>query len=202
MRSSPLINVLVAACTLTVAVALAPAGSKLGSTTAMPTTYLDNLEHGGAAIATSSTKSSIGASISTPLSFLLFYMLNILYNISNKRTLQHLPFPISISIIQLLTGSFIYLLTILLSLNKRPTLPSSKSHLIQASGSHLIGQILTVLSLSAGAVSFTHIVKSTEPLFSCAASYCYTGVKEPTPVYLSLLPIIGGVAFACLNDVR
>jgi solute carrier family 35 protein E1 len=128
-----------------------------------------------------------------------------MYNISNKRTLNLLPHPFSVSVIQLLVGAAIYLVSIPLNLNSKPILPPSgtmaRKYLKHASISHLIGQIFTVLSLSAGAVSFTHIIKSTEPIFSCLASIAYTGQILPTPVYLSLIPIIGGVGFACVNDL-
>ena len=141
----------------------------------------------------------------TVCSFLLFYALNIMYNITNKRTLNLLPHPTSVAVLQLLTGSLVYLFTVLVGLNSRPVLPPSKAiaskYLFQASLSHLLGQTLTVLSLSSAAVSFTHIVKSTEPVFSSAALYLYTGKTLPLPVYVSLLPIIAGVGFACVADL-
>lgn len=58
-----------------------------------------------------------------------------------------------------------------------------------------------VISFGAGAISFTHILKATEPIWS--ALILAVGFKEflPMPVYLSLLPIIGGVGLASLKEL-
>jgi len=64
------------------------------------------------------------------------------------------------------------------------------------------GQLTTVLSLGAGAVSFTHIVKSAEPLFSALVSaLCFGQIFKPQ-VYLTLIPIVGGVAVACAKEIN
>lgn len=58
-----------------------------------------------------------------------------------------------------------------------------------------------VLSLGAGAVSFTHIVKAAEPVFTAGFSAVLLGQTFALPVYLSLLPIIGGVSLASLKEL-
>jgi solute carrier family 35 protein E1 len=53
----------------------------------------------------------------------------------------------------------------------------------------------------AGAISFTHVLKATEPVWSALLlAVCF---KEflPIPVYLSLIPIIGGVGLASLKEL-
>ncbi|GMI19746.1 hypothetical protein TeGR_g10352 [Tetraparma gracilis] len=163
------------------------------------------LPRGGASPRASLTSPSSLSSLSTPLSFLLFYALNINYNIANKRCLNQLPHAASVGAAQLVVGAATYLLSLLLRLNIVPVLPPRDSRaaslLGQSALAHLAGHTLTTMSLGAGAVSFTHIVKSCEPIFSCLALYLYTGQVLPTPVYLSLLPIILGVSFACLNNL-
>merc|ERR1711871_192805 len=58
-----------------------------------------------------------------------------------------------------------------------------------------------VLSLGAGAVSFTHIVKASEPVVSAIMSALFLKQIMPVPVYLSLLPVIGGVGLASLKEL-
>lgn len=57
-----------------------------------------------------------------------------------------------------------------------------------------------MVSLGAGPVSFTHIVKALEPLFSAAVSAIWLGKVMAWPVYFTLLPVVGGVGYACLQE--
>ena len=63
---------------------------------------------------------------------------------------------------------------------------------------HSAGQLLSMMSLGAGPVSFTHIVKALEPFFSAAVSVVVFGKRMKTQVYASLIPVVGGVQYACL----
>jgi drug/metabolite transporter (DMT)-like permease len=56
--------------------------------------------------------------------------------------------------------------------------------------------------MSKVAVSFTHIIKSGEPAFSVLVSTFLLGEAFPMPVYLSLLPIIGGCALAAITELN
>lgn len=56
--------------------------------------------------------------------------------------------------------------------------------------------------MSKVAVSFTHIIKSGEPAFSVLVSRFLLGETFPLPVYLSLLPIIGGCALAAVTELN
>ena len=58
------------------------------------------------------------------------------------------------------------------------------------------------VSMSKVAVSFTHIIKSGEPAFSVLVSRFLLGETFPTPVYFSLLPIIGGCALAAVTELN
>jgi len=52
------------------------------------------------------------------------------------------------------------------------------------------------------AVSFTHIIKSAEPAFSVLVSRFILGESFQMPVYLSLLPIIGGCGLAAATELN
>lgn len=66
---------------------------------------------------------------------------------------------------------------------------------------HGLGQICTVLSLGAGAVSFTHIVKAMEPFFSALVAMIYFHQIFSIQVYLTLIPVVFGVSLACYSDM-
>ncbi len=66
---------------------------------------------------------------------------------------------------------------------------------------HAFGHCLTNVSFAAVAVSFTHTVKTLEPVFSAAGSYLISGTVYPLPVYLALLPIMAGVALASATEL-
>lgn len=58
-----------------------------------------------------------------------------------------------------------------------------------------------VIALGAGAVSFAHIVKASEPVVTCGLNALLLGQILPLPVYLTLIPIIGGVAIASMKEL-
>ena len=60
---------------------------------------------------------------------------------------------------------------------------------------------MQVVSLGAGAVSFTHIIKASEPVVSAALSAVLLGAVYSPITYLTLLPIVGGVALASLKEL-
>jgi solute carrier family 35 protein E1 len=64
---------------------------------------------------------------------------------------------------------------------------------------HSIGHVCTVVSLGAGSVSFTHIVKAAEPIFSTVLSAIILKSYSPTVVNLTLLPVVAGVAVASMK---
>ncbi|CAM8879349.1 unnamed protein product [Rhodiola kirilowii] len=56
--------------------------------------------------------------------------------------------------------------------------------------------------MSKVAVSFTHIIKSGEPAFSVSSLTVPPRRAFPLPVYLSLVPIIGGCALAAITELN
>ena len=65
---------------------------------------------------------------------------------------------------------------------------------------HALGQLCTVLCLSSNSVGFAHVVKAAEPLFSALASRAVLGQRMDLRVYLSLIPVVGGVVLACAGS--
>ncbi|CAM9809152.1 unnamed protein product [Chrysoparadoxa australica] len=65
---------------------------------------------------------------------------------------------------------------------------------------HMMSHVCAVIGLGAGAVSFVHVVKALEPLFTALMSAIFVGQILPLPVYAALLPVIGGVVLASLKE--
>lgn len=103
--------------------------------------------------------------------------------------------------LQLGIGAMYAMMLWTLKLRSRPILEDSGKRAMWNVGIwHSTGQLCTVLSLNAGPVSFTHIVKALEPFFSAIVSALYLGNWMPAPVYASLVPVVGGVGYACLKE--
>jgi len=134
--------------------------------------------------------------------FALWYLFNIGYNIYNKKTLNALPIPYTMATLQLFIGIPYVMALWAANLRKAPELTKDEvKTLIPISLGHLGTHIGAVVSLGAGAVSFTHIVKASEPVVSAALSALLLGAYSHPITYLTLLPIVGGVALASLKEL-
>ena len=134
--------------------------------------------------------------------FALWYLFNIGYNIYNKKALNALPIPYTMAALQLFVGIPYVALLWVTGLRKAPKLSTDNvKTLIPVSLGHLGTHIGAVVSLGAGAVSFTHIVKASEPVVSAALSAAMLGAFYSPITYLTLLPIVGGVALASLKEL-
>merc|ERR1719247_154424 len=134
--------------------------------------------------------------------FALWYLFNIGYNIYNKKALNALAIPYTMALLQLAVGIPYAGALWLTGLRKTPKLSKDDiKTLIPVSLGHLGTHIGAVVSLGAGAVSFTHIVKASEPVVSAALSAVLLGAIYHPITYLTLLPIVGGVALASLKEL-
>jgi solute carrier family 35 protein E1 len=66
---------------------------------------------------------------------------------------------------------------------------------------HCLGNLATVFSVATGTVSFTHIVKASEPIFAACLSAIVLKKVFPLIVYVSLVPIVFGVALASMKEM-
>ncbi|KAK7303532.1 hypothetical protein RJT34_14439 [Clitoria ternatea] len=140
-------------------------------------------------------------SLKLALVFGLWYFQNIVFNIYNKKVLNIFPFPWLLASFQLFVGS-IWMLA-LWSLKLQPCPKISKPFIIALLGPalfHTIGHISACVSFSKVAVSFTHVIKSAEPVFSVIFS-SVLGDRYPIQVWLSILPIVLGCSLAAVTEV-
>jgi len=134
--------------------------------------------------------------------FALWYLFNIGYNIYNKQALNAVAKPWTIATIQMITGIFYFVPLWLLGLRKAPKLSVDDiKTLLPIAFCHTGVHVGAVIALGAGAVSFAHIVKASEPVVTCLLNFLFLGQVLPTQVYLTLLPIIGGVAIASMKEL-
>jgi solute carrier family 35 protein E1 len=134
--------------------------------------------------------------------FALWYLFNIAYNIYNKQALNVLDYPWTIATIQMAAGILYFVPLWLLGIRKAPKLSSSDlKTLLPIALCHTGVHVGAVVALGAGAVSFAHIVKASEPVVTCALNAVLLGQLLPLPVYATLIPIIGGVGIASMKEL-
>jgi len=139
--------------------------------------------------------------------FVLWYLGNYYYNITNKLALIAAGgakgYPMTIATLQLGVGCIWALL--LWGYPDARTFPKItfedwKATLpvgFTSAGAHAA----SVFALSAGAVSFGQIVKAAEPAFAALVGTLFYGSKVSTAKWLCLVPVIGGVVLASLGEL-
>ncbi|XP_059651751.1 xylulose 5-phosphate/phosphate translocator, chloroplastic [Cornus florida] len=135
------------------------------------------------------------------LVFGFWYFQNIVFNIYNKKALNVFPFPWFLASFQLFVGSVWMLF--LWSSKLQPCPKITKPFIVALLGPalfHTIGHISACVSFSKVAVSFTHVIKSSEPVFSVVFS-SFLGDTYPIKVWLSILPIVMGCSLAAVTEV-
>ncbi|XP_028124697.1 glucose-6-phosphate/phosphate translocator 1, chloroplastic-like [Camellia sinensis] len=135
--------------------------------------------------------------------FATWWALNVIFNIYNKKVLNAFPFPWLTSTLSLACGSLMMLISWATRLAEAPKTDFEFwKTLFPVAVAHTIGHVAATVSMSKVAVSFTHIIKSGEPAFSVLVSRFLLGETFPVPVYLSLVPIIGGCALAAVTELN
>eukprot|EP00934_Nitzschia_sp_Nitz4_P003909 Nitzschia sp. Nitz4//scaffold328_size19456//3374//4891//NITZ4_008717-RA/size19456-processed-gene-0.8-mRNA-1//1//CDS//3329547962//3899//frame0 len=149
------------------------------------------------------SSNSLSARLVVGFYFFAWYALNVVYNIVNKKVLNVLPAPLTVATIQLGVGAVYSALVWMVRLRAYPKLTTSGAKAVGFVGLyHCLGQLATVMSLGAGPVSFTHIVKALEPFFSAVLSGLYFQKWMRGGVYATLIPVVGGVSYACLKELN
>lgn len=138
----------------------------------------------------------------TIMYFGVWYFLNVKFNILNKQVYNYFPFPWFVSVIHLAAGLVIASVFWATKLVKFEA-PDEKflKAVVLVALCHAIGHSLTNVSFASVAVSFTHTIKTLEPVFSSIGSYLVNGQVYSLPVYMSLLPIMAGVMICSATEL-
>uniref|UniRef100_A0A803RA91 Sugar phosphate transporter domain-containing protein n=1 Tax=Cannabis sativa TaxID=3483 RepID=A0A803RA91_CANSA len=134
--------------------------------------------------------------------FFMWYFLNVIFNILNKKVYNYFPYPYFVSVIHLLVGVVYCLVSWTVGLPKRA--PIDKELLLvltPVAFCHALGHVMSNVSFAAVAVSFTHTIKALEPFFNAAASQFVLGYQIPLSLWLSLAPVVIGVSMASLTEL-
>ncbi|GAB2298639.1 hypothetical protein Dimus_032709 [Dionaea muscipula] len=138
----------------------------------------------------------------TGVFFFLWYFLNVIFNILNKKIYNYFPYPYFVSVIHLFVGVVYCLVSWSVGLPKRAPIDSNLLKLlIPVAVCHALGHVTSNISFAAVAVSFTHTVKALEPFFNAAASQFILGQSIPLTLWLSLAPVVIGVSMASLTEL-
>eukprot|EP00252_Welwitschia_mirabilis_P000877 TRINITY_DN1085_c0_g2_i1.p1 TRINITY_DN1085_c0_g2~~TRINITY_DN1085_c0_g2_i1.p1 ORF type:complete len:429 (+),score=26.80 TRINITY_DN1085_c0_g2_i1:357-1643(+) len=134
--------------------------------------------------------------------FFMWYLLNVIFNILNKKIYNYFPYPYFVSVIHLAVGVAYCLVSWSVGLPKRAPLDKELFWLlVPVSFCHSLGHVMTNVSFATVAVSFTHTIKALEPFFNAAASQFVLGQQIPFTLWLSLAPVVIGVSMASLTEL-
>ncbi|CAM8998560.1 unnamed protein product [Rhodiola kirilowii] len=134
--------------------------------------------------------------------FFMWYFLNVIFNILNKKVYNYFPYPYFVSVIHLLVGVVYCLVSWSVGLPKRaPINKELLGVLTPVAACHALGHVMSNVSFAAVAVSFTHTIKALEPFFNASASQFLLGQHIPFSLWLSLAPVVIGVSMASLTEL-
>lgn len=133
----------------------------------------------------------------------LWYILSVFYNIFSKQLLNMAPELAWTAAWSQMALGLLYAGPIWASgIRTTPELTGSDvKRLLPVALLHSLVHVGGVVSMGAGAVSFTYIVKATEPAVSALLAAVFQKSFLPLPVYLTLLPVIGGVSLASVSEL-
>ncbi|XP_017473562.1 PREDICTED: solute carrier family 35 member E1 homolog [Rhagoletis zephyria] len=135
---------------------------------------------------------------------IIWYLISSSNNVIGKMVLNEFPFPMTVTMIQLCStalysGPFFNLWRI------RKYQNISRGYywrlIIPLALGKFLSSVTSHISLWKVPVSYAHTVKATMPLFTVILTRFLFREKQPTLVYLSLVPIITGVGIATLTEI-
>lgn len=134
--------------------------------------------------------------------FGLWFALSIGYAVCNKRVTNALPLPWLVATSTVLVGSAFVGALWGLGVRQVPKLTARQLWgLLPIGAFHAIGHAAGTLGTTYGSVSFAQIVKAAGPVYACVLSAAVLRQAVSARVWLSLLPIIGGVALATMKEL-
>lgn len=133
-----------------------------------------------------------------------WYFVSSANNVIGKLVLQSFPFPMTVTMVQLLSIT-IYSGPFFRLWNVRKTSPIEWNYylryIIPLALGKFLASVTSHISLWKVPVSYAHTVKATMPLFTVILTRLLFKEKHTTSVYCSLIPIITGVAIATLTEI-
>lgn len=146
------------------------------------------------------TKSTFFETFQVLFMITIWYALNLGYNVYNKKTLNLIDAPWTLSTMQLCTGLFIFGPLWAFRMRTPPNVSMQTLLAMFPLGVfHALTHLAAVVALGAGHVSMFQILKSAEPLFTCFFGGVIMRQVFPWYVYVTILPIMFGVAYSAMG---
>lgn len=135
---------------------------------------------------------------------LLWYMASSSANVIGKMALSTFPYPMTVTMVQLAsTTLYSWPFFNLWSIPKYSNIPRNYylKLIIPLALSRFFSLVTSYISIWKVSVSYAHTVKATVPLFVVILMRIFYKEKQATSVYLSIVPIITGVAVATMTEL-
>ncbi|KAK4531378.1 hypothetical protein CCYA_CCYA08G2235 [Cyanidiococcus yangmingshanensis] len=157
----------------------------------------------GGTNAPANVSSDLGRKLVLTFYVACWYAANIGFNIVNKTLMKSFPLFVSVTAVQMLAGATISLFLWGTRMHRfQRATPADLRKIYPLALAHLLGNLFTNFSLRQMAVSFTHVVKASEPFFSVVLAKMFIpGTSFSWPIYASLIPIVFGVVIASVSEV-
>lgn len=135
---------------------------------------------------------------------ILWYVVSSSNNVIGKMLLNDFPYPMTVTMVQL-TSITLYSGPFFNMWGVRKFVDISWGYYTKVIVPLALGKFLASVSSHVSIwkvpVSYAHTVKATMPLFTVVLSRIILGEKQTLTVYLSLIPIITGVAIATVTEI-
>jgi solute carrier family 35 protein E1 len=133
------------------------------------------------------------------LLILVWYGASVFAIMTSKMVMQEAPLPFSLCMMQFLVATFVSGAAILLQGGWPKPIGPEFSTLGKTSLSYTLGFMLTNVGFSLLSAPFVETVKSSEPITTVLLASFFLGEVDSLRSYLSLIPIILGVAAASMS---
>ncbi|XP_008216833.1 solute carrier family 35 member E1 homolog [Nasonia vitripennis] len=137
---------------------------------------------------------------------LLWYVVSSSSNVVAKALLSDFPYPMTVTMVQLttitlLSGPLFNLWGVRKTSSTLITWSYYFKLIVPLALGKFLGNVLSHVSIWKVPVSYAHTVKATMPLFTVVLSRLILREHQTGKVYLSLVPIVAGVAIATLTEL-
>uniref|UniRef100_T2M6V1 Solute carrier family 35 member E1 n=1 Tax=Hydra vulgaris TaxID=6087 RepID=T2M6V1_HYDVU len=133
-----------------------------------------------------------------------WYLLSTTNNILGKKILVQYPYPLTITLFHMLSSSFmVYPVLLMAGINTqyRYSKHFMLRFIIPLGFGKLFGSIASHISIWRVTISYAHTVKASLPIFTVLLGRLIYKDLQSYQVYLSLLPIVFGVAIATITEL-
>ncbi|XP_041357119.1 solute carrier family 35 member E1 homolog [Gigantopelta aegis] len=134
----------------------------------------------------------------------LWYASSTSDNIIGKIVLTDFPYPMTVTMVQLATAAT--LLGPIVKCMRVPRLTEMPRQyyatmIVPLAVGKFLSSVSSYVSIWKSSVSYAHTVKATLPIFTVILSRIIMGEKQTLTIYVTLLPIIGGVLVATMTEL-